>query len=270
MKARKSLGLNPVKRRDRPFTPKRELGQNFLTNPDVVADILLASKIKAGETVLEIGPGTGVLTEALLDAGAHVIAIEKDDRLIELLNKKFAGKRFDLIHGDILSLNISSLFANFKLHISSFKIVANIPYYITGKFLRNIFESEKLPERIVLLLQKEVAERIVAKDGKESILSISVKAYGTPSIVRYVSRNDFDPVPNVDSAVLLIGSISRDFFSAVGPLRIDEGKFFELVRKGFAHKRKKLGSNLGLDLGNKRAEELSLVEWGKLYRSYYS
>jgi len=240
------------------------LGQHFLTNPDVVRDILLASEIEKNENVLEIGPGTGVLTEALLGAGAHVIAVEKDIQLIRYLETRFPNEiisgQLKLVAGDVLHLP-------FNIYDLTFKIVANIPYYITGKFLRMIFEQEHLPEKVVLLIQREVAERIVVKDGKESILSISIKAYGEPSIVRYVPQDNFEPVPDVDSAVLLIGSISRQFFTAVKPLRkIDEQKFFDLVKRGFAHKRKKLSRNLEIEgLGNKRAEELSLNDWRELY-----
>src|SRR3989344_5314863 len=241
---------------------KKSLGQNFLRNPDVVRDIVSAAHLAvtpprggmtAGENVLEVGPGEGVLTEALLSTGANVIAIEKDDRLIESLRKKFPAAK--IIHGDILNSHLP-----FTIYDLPFKIVANIPYYITGKFLRNIFSGEHLPERVVLLLQKEVALRILGIDAKrpersrgtkESILSISVKAYGTPSIIRYVPREDFEPVPKVDSAVLVIEKISRKFFQEVKPplggftsKQVAEQKFFDLVKRGFAHKRKKLVGNL--------------------------
>ena len=208
-----------------------------------------AADITKGEIVIEVGPGEGVLTESLLNAGAHVIAIEKDDRLIEMLKKKFAGKDIEIIHADI---------ADYNLDIKSYKVIANIPYYITGEILRKFLSDPYQPIRMVLMIQKEVAERII--DSKESILSISVKAYGTPSLVRIVTRENFKPAPNVDSAVLLIENISREFFA-----NVDEQKFFDLVRKGFAHKRKKLGSNLGLELGNKRAEELTVGDWKNLY-----
>ncbi|HEY4483455.1 MAG TPA: rRNA adenine dimethyltransferase family protein [Candidatus Paceibacterota bacterium] len=259
---------------------RKSLGQNFLNNPDVVRDILLAADLavpppKGGttaDTVLEVGPGEGVLTQALLDAGANIIAVEKDSRLIAPLKQKFPAAH--IIEGDILSLDISSLFANCKLQISSFKIVANIPYYITGQFLRKIFGEENLPKRIVLMLQKEVAERIVGgnptslklRGARESLLSISVKAYGTPSIVRYVPRENFEPVPDVDSAVLLIENISRDFFSAKGGPASgwNEQKFFALLRKGFEGKRKQIGKKLGMLGDTRRAEELSLTDWKDL------
>jgi len=244
---------------------KKSLGQNFLNNPDVVADILLAAKIKPKETVLEVGPGDGVLTHALIDAGANVIAIEKDSRLIPILKQKFPATQ--VVEGDILKIEIWKLIENCKLKIVNCKIVANIPYYITGQFLRKVFESSHLPSRVVLMLQKEVAERIVSSTSlttgaktKESLLSISVKAYGTPSIVRYVGRENFEPAPDVDSAVLLIENISRDFFT-----EIDEQKFFALIHKGFEGKRKQIGKKFGLSGDTRRAEELSLADWRKLY-----
>jgi 16S rRNA (adenine1518-N6/adenine1519-N6)-dimethyltransferase len=242
---------------------KKSLGQNFLINPEVVMDILRAADLKAGETVLEVGPGKGILTEALINAGAKVIAVEKDARLVGLLGTRFLDvENLRVIYGDILKTELRNLVP------TRFKIVANIPYYITGEFLRNIFEAAALPERVVILVQKEVAERIVAKDDKESILSISIKAYSKPSIVRYVTKENFDPVPGVDSAVLLIENISKSFF---GQNKIDEKKFFELIRRGFAAKRKKLKNNLpdiNEAYGDKRAEELDLDDWQRVLKSW--
>jgi len=144
-------------------------------------------------------------------------------------------------------------------------VVANIPYYITGLILRQFLESDCQPASMVLMVQKEVAERVIAKDGKESILSISVKAYGEPVYIRTVSREDFEPAPNVDSAVLLINNISKNFFE-----NLSENRFFEVVKKGFGQKRKMLKGNLGLseeimakcDIPVKaRAENLNLNQW---------
>ncbi len=257
---------------------KKSLGQNFLNNPDVVRDILLAGDIKSGEVVLEVGPGLGVLTRSLLDAGAQVIAVEKDVRMIthleKLFQKEIASKQLMLIYADILDFNIGDLkFAN-EQKILNYKIIANIPYYITGAFLEKFLTGKAQPTHMVLMLQKEVAERIVTKDKKESILSVSVKAYGTPRIVREVTRENFDPAPEVDSAILLIENISRDFFvnresKFVNPAEF-ETNFFKLVRQGFAHKRKMLSNNienLSEEYKNKRAEELSLDAWKELYRA---
>jgi len=262
---------------------KKSLGQNFLRNLDVVADIIVAAGLAVpppgggatADTVLEVGPGEGVLTRALLGAGANVIAIEKDPRLISLLKQKFPTAQ--IVGGDVLKIEIWKLIesANWAEKSENYKIVANIPYYITGQFLRKVFESSHLPSRIVLMLQKEVAERIVGgnptslklRGARESLLSISVKAYGTPSIVRYVGRENFEPVPDVDSAVLLIENISRDFFSAKGGPASgwNEQKFFELVHKGFESKRKQIGKKFGLPGDTRRAAELTLADWRKLY-----
>lgn len=253
---------------------KKSLGQNFLKNPEVVKTIIdtaLLRKSYAGreqsEVVLEVGPGMGVLTEALIEAGARVIAVEKDERLIAPLKNKFPTAQ--IIHGDILTFDITTLSSSTGSGQPAYKLVANIPYYITGAILEKFLTAKNQPSRMVLMLQKEVAERIVAKDGKESILSISIKAYGSPSYICTVPRTDFEPAPNVDSAILLIENISREFFTD-----LNEQKFFEIVKKGFAHKRKKLGNNLelparlrprqGRDFGEARAEELSLDDWKKL------
>jgi 16S rRNA (adenine1518-N6/adenine1519-N6)-dimethyltransferase len=219
--------------------PKKSLGQNFLTSEKAVGDIARAASGAVGDTILEIGPGEGVLTQALLESGARVIAIEKDDRLIETLTNRFAREieegRFTLIHGDALELDFNAL----NLTPDSYTLAANIPYYITGLLIRAFFTREHLPARAVLLVQKEVAERIVAKDGKESILSIAVKTFGAPRIVRAVPRGMFRPQPNVDSAVLLIEDITDPFAS-----QKEEEHYFDILRRGFAHKRKKLSSNL--------------------------
>ena len=245
---------------------KKSLGQNFLKSKKALSDIVLAGKIQSGETALEAGPGTGALTEHLLAAGARVTAVEKDRRLIPLLKEKFfadiVSKKLTLIEGDILEIPISSL------GLSKYKVIANIPYYITGQFLRNFLGSETQPSDMVLLVQKEVAERIVARDGKESILSISVKAYGTPRYVETVKAGSFSPAPNVDSAILSIENISKKNFSD-----FSEKKFFTILKAGFAHKRKLLSGNTGIPeevlakLGipsKARAENLRLDDWKKL------
>ena len=249
---------------------KKSLGQHFLNSPHVLRQIIEAANIERGETILEIGPGTGILTKALLDAGAKVIAVEKDSRAFELLKERFieeiAGSRLELILGDILNENPVSIQGRFAL-------VANIPYYITGAILQKFLEKGPQPTRMVLLVQKEVAERIVARDGKESILSISVKAFGVPTIIAKVPRGAFTPPPTVDSAILAIGSISLERFERC---KISPERFFEVVRVGFAHKRKFLTGNLsdifslenvkrawtGLDLNEKiRAEDLKTEQW---------
>lgn len=164
----------------------------------------------------------------------------------------------------------------FSLKPYKYKIVANIPYYITSRFLRQFLESKYQPSLMALMIQKEVAERIVAKNKKESLLSISVKSYGQPKIIAKVPARNFLPVPKVDSAIIIIGNISKDFFNPpAGGNKIDEKKFFQLLRLGFSHKRKLLKNNLkiGFEILQKckipalaRPEELLLENWRCLFR----
>ncbi|TAL48830.1 ribosomal RNA small subunit methyltransferase A [Patescibacteria group bacterium] len=231
------------------FWAKKSLGQHFLHSPGIFQKIVAAAKIKSGERVLEVGPGKGNLTTALLNAGARVVTVEKDDRLIPLLQERFVKeiKSGDLkiIHGDILEMDLRSVFRGQR-----YKIVANIPYYITGRFLKEFLSSKNQPNDMILLLQKEVAERIVARDKKESILSISVKTYGTPRIVSIVKRGNFFPPPKVDSAILAVEDISRKNFR-----RLNEKKFFEIVRAGFSQKRKKLSRVLEREFEREEIEK---------------
>ena len=248
---------------------KKSLGQHFLNSKHVLEQIITASKIQKEETVLEIGPGTGILTAELLKSGAKVIAIEKDQRACEPLRQKFAMEvvrgELEIIQGDILDENSfkdhetglsKSPFE--KLTNGSYAIVANIPYYITGAILEKFLEHAPRPNRMILLVQREVAERIVARDGKESILSISVKAFGTPSIVARVPPGAFTPPPTVESAILAIHDISDTNFVAQN---IDISWFFTLVKTGFAHKRKMLMSNiigaLSHEIGSKEALQIA-------------
>ena len=252
------------------LSPKKSLGQNFLRNPYYLRLVADAGDIKKGEAVLEIGPGDGALTGELLERGARILAIEKDRRLILFLKKKFAKeiaeKRLRVIEADALTFNPIA----YRLSPHAYKVVANIPYYITGALLRKFLEETAQPERIVFLVQKEVAERI-AREKKESILSLSVKAYGAPHYIKTVPRGAFAPVPAVDSAILAIENISRRNFSNL----THEKRFFELLRAGFAQKRKLLGRNLEKILGPQttaalraagipekaRAEDVGLAKW---------
>lgn len=259
------------------FTAKKSLGQNFLHAPNVISAMVHAGKISSANIILEIGPGKGALTSKLLETGVHVIAVEKDDRAIPFLHEKFSEEiksgQLEIIHGDILELDIEK---NEKL--KNYILIANIPYYITGEFLRKFLETSNQPMRIVVMLQKEVAKRIV--DTKESILSLSVKAYGEPKYLTSVSRKLFRPMPNVDSAVLIIENISKKFFEiSHSGSKIDEKRFFEIIKAGFAHKRKILVNNLEQKIPKEqllklftdnnvpldvRAEDLSPEMWKKI------
>ncbi len=255
---------------------KKSLGQHFLNSPSVLAKIISAARIQPDETILEIGPGTGILTRALLDAGARVVAIEKDRRALSVLQEKFSAEvaagKLVLQYADILETDRTA----FGLRDGQYALVANIPYYITGAILESFLEHEPRPNRMVLLVQKEVAQRIVAHDKKESILSISVKAFGIPKIIDSVPRGAFVPPPNVDSAILSIEKISGERFSDLG---LGIRAFFTLVKAGFAHKRKFAKSNVGaivekeiLDAAWKdsgldekiRAEDMALDQWMKI------
>ena len=247
---------------------KKSLGQNFLMHAQTAQRIVQAAGVGKGDTVLEIGPGTGMLTRTLLEATNHVIAIEKDDELIPTLSDTFsqeiAGNRLTLIHGDALTFDTKSIAGPYRL-------VANIPYYITGEIIRTYLTAPHKPESVTLLVQKEVAERI-ARSKKESLLSLSVKAYGTPKYEFTVPRGAFKPAPSVDSAVLTVRDIRPDAF----PSSEAESRFFAALRAGFAHKRKLLARNLeeiaskehilsafaAIPLSEKaRAEDLTLHEW---------
>lgn len=233
--------------------------------------MLLAAEVSREDTVLEIGPGRGALTDILLEDAGKVVAIEKDPELIEFLEDKFAPqiqkKKLQLVQKDVLDFSPGSYFPNPK----SYKLIANIPYYITGEIIRSFLTAQAHPSSITLLVQDEVAKRILARDGKESVLSTSVKAYGTPKYVQKVSKKLFSPPPKVDSAILHIGEINKDFF-----YEISEEDFFFIVKQGFSQKRKKVVGNLSkgrlkediLQIfenckisSDARAENLSLKDW---------
>ncbi len=218
---------------------KKSLGQNFLKSKGVLKKIVSAGTVSATDVVLEIGPGKGALTRVILDTGAQVIAVEKDRELIPILNEEFKkeikNKKLILIEGDILDLDLGKI----KIGKKKYKLIANIPYYITGAIIRKFLEDTLKPELIVLLVQKEVAERIVARDKKESILSMSIKAYGNPIYIEKVPKRYFTPVPRVDSAIILIKDINTAKLEKIG-----SESFFKLIHAGFGHKRKVVFSNL--------------------------
>jgi 16S rRNA (adenine1518-N6/adenine1519-N6)-dimethyltransferase len=257
---------------------KKSLGQHFLKSERALSSIIDAGDPNGNDLILEIGPGKGALTERLVKLAGKVIAVEKDDFLFEELNQKFPEEirkgKLELLHADIL---------DFDPHLLEFyedldyKIIANIPYNITGKILEKFLSADFQPDTMVLLVQKEVAERITARDGKESILSISVKAYGEPRYVEKVLAGSFAPAPSVDSAIISIEGISKDFFR-----HFSEKEFFRLLQAAFQSKRKKLSSNLAnifpkervlnvfqaLQLDeNTRAEDVPLEIWQKLAKS---
>ena len=216
---------------------KKTLGQNFLKNKKIVQKMITKADLKSDDLVLEIGPGKGFLTAELLKTGNKIIVLEKDHRLIDFLKKKFSNntKTLKIIEGDALKLNYQKL----SLKDKKFIIIANLPYYITGKFLSNILSNKIQPKKMILLLQKEVVDRIVDCQ-KNSILSISVQSYSQVKKIMSVSRTNFSPQPKVDSAILEISNISKKFFTK----EITEKKFFDFIKLSFSSKRKKMIKNL--------------------------
>ncbi len=215
----------------------RKLGQHFLKGTWAARALVNAAKITPDDVVLEIGPGKGALTKELLQTGAKVVAVEKDGSLVEILSNTFPSEissgALSIISGDIRDFDPTA----HGLQSGKYVLAANIPYYITGEILRAFLSTDSQPRTIALLIQKEVAQRIISK--QESILSLSVKAYGNPKIAVKVPRGNFSPPPAVDSAILVVENISKSFFSD-----IQEGDFFKIVRLGFSSKRKLLSGNL--------------------------
>lgn len=284
---------------------KKALGQNFLVDEEALNKIVEAAELKPDDMVIEVGPGMGVLTEELVKAAGEVIAIEMDGELAKYLSTKFEAlnskqiqnSKFKILNEDILKVNVPELVGDRK-----YKVVANIPYYITSKIIRLFLEQKNKPEMMVLLTQKEVAERICAAPGDMSVLSVSVQYFGRPEIVDVVPKESFFPVPKVDSAILKISNIechskldleSRNYHIDSGSQatgRNDEvfsiqndKEFFRIVNIGFSSKRKTLENNLSAGLRidkkeaadiikkaglseNVRAQELSIQDWNNLVR----
>jgi len=263
------------------FYPKRQLGQNFLINESVLPTIINAAEIKPGDIVIEIGPGLGILTKALLDARAKVFAIEKDFDLIAKLTQTF-GDRKDLkiVHQDALFFDAS--------HFEKYKVVSNLPFYIASPIIRKFLESKNPPELMVLMVQKEVAEKIIAKPGnrERGILTLSVEFYGNAEIIATVSKNSFRPQPKVDAAIIKIEPYKLHL---PGGGKQVEPKFvacfFRIVKAGFSAKRQQIHNSLAATLRlpkdqvismlkksnidpQKRAEDLSLEEWIKLTENF--
>ncbi len=220
------------------FVHKKSLGQNFLTSDVVPRWLTEAGEVTKNDVVLEIGPGAGALTKILLETGAKVIAVEADSRVVVILEELFAthilSKQLTLIHTDARELSVSAL----GLGHHSFKVIANIPYYLSGFLLRTFLENPIQPSVLVFLMQKEVVERI-ARAPKSSILSLSVQAFGEPKYIKTVTRGHFNPKPNVDSAILRVSDITTTHFAS----KDEQDLYFELLHLGFGQKRKQLLSN---------------------------
>jgi len=255
---------------------RKSLGQHFLVDKGVLQQVLAAADLNASDTIIEVGPGLGVLTEELIQKADRVIAVELDDKLASILRRRQASSdNLSVINGDILKLTPSELLGS----ATDYKVVANLPYYITSAVIRHFLEAEVKPQLMVLMVQREVAEAITAAPGKMSLLSVSVQFYGCPQIAAYAPAAGFYPPPEVDSAVLKIEVYPQPAL----PVADVEG-FFRLVKAGFAAARKQLANSLALGLEvdktetlcllqaagiehKRRAETLSLVEWYSLWQA---
>jgi len=256
----------------------KRLGQNFLVDKSVLEKIVNAASLSTKDYVLEIGPGIGTLTQKLCEKARWVMGIEVDPNMVRIL-KETCGSHYNLkiIQRNILAIDLSKHLSQ----LSSYKVVANLPYYITQPILRNFLETQFFkPETMVLMVQKEVAEKICAKKGKMSLLSVSVQFYSDPEYIETVKKESFFPVPKVDSAIIKIQNIAPKL-----PDVKNIDLFFQIVKAGFSQKRKKLHNSIagnlrmkendvseilksaGVDF-NRRAETLSLIEWEKIYKKW--
>ncbi len=263
----------------------KRFGQHFLVDENVLAEIVNAADLDKEDMVIEVGPGLGILTRELALKCRRVIAIEKDKKMVELLKKDLEQfKNVEIIDGDILKVNLNDIQCPRVLGVEhSYKVVANIPYYITSPILKLFLENFIKPKIMVLLVQKEVAERICAAPGKLSVLALSVRIYGEPKIIDFVPKDFFWPPPKVDSAILKIDNI-KSAAEVEKSLKLENGSvknLFRIIKIGFSSKRKKLANNLSVGLNlekeeileifeklkinkNSRAQELNLENWAEL------
>jgi len=278
--------------------PKKGLGQNFLVDPAHRARIVAAAELTPADTVLEVGPGPGVLTELIAQQAGRVVTVELDDRLIPILRERFAGQpHVSIVYADILKVDVGALMlearswkleagdqgqpsaSSIQLPASSYKVVANLPYYITSAAIRHLLESVPPPELLVLTVQREVAERMVASPPDMSLLALGVQFYATAHIVEHIPAGAFYPKPKVDSAVVRLERRPEPVVSGV-----TADAFFRAARAGFSQPRKQLRNSLAAGLAvpptkaeawltgagiapQRRAETLTLQEWGALART---
>lgn len=249
--------------------PNKSLGQHWLTDRFILSEIADAANITNGDTVLEIGPGLGTLTSELLKRAKNVISVEFDSELARKLPGQFPGTKLAVVNEDILSFDLDSLPKNYV-------VVANVPYYITSKIVQKLMTAENKPKTAVLLVQKEVAERIAAEPGDMSILAISAQVYAQAELGIEVPKEFFTPPPKVDSQIIILNTREQPLVSSN-----EEKQFFRIVKAGFSAKRKKLRSSLSGGLGlsksdvegllkkvnispDSRAEDISLEDWRRL------
>lgn len=251
---------------------KKSLGQHWLRDKFALDSIADAGAITPEDTIVEVGPGLGTLTSVLLKRAKRVVSVEFDEALARKLPGQFPGKNLEVVSGDFLEYSTEHLPVGYK-------VVANVPYYITSKIIQKCLTDKNRPSKVVLLVQKEVAERAVALDGSMSVLAVSVHLYAKPSLGEVVGAELFTPPPKVDSQVLVLDLIKPDL-----PDGVSEKAFFRVVKAGFSAKRKKLRSSLsgglGLDKseieaalesigvsGDDRAERLNVDDWKRLAKT---
>ncbi len=257
---------------------KKRLGQHFLIDEAVLEQIILAAELNPEDVVIEVGPGLGVLTRELAKKAAKVIAVELDSQLVVALHKTLvAFPNVVIVNADILQVVPSQLVGSY-LKQDSYKVVANLPYYITSPVLRHFLEASLKPQLMVVMMQKEVGEAIVASSGKMSLFSLSVQFYAKPGILIHVPARSFYPPPKVDSVVLRL-----DLLPLPAVVVSDVDSFFDIMSKGFSSPRKQLRNSLAHGLGvpaseiasileslgiepQRRAETLTLEEWAKVWR----
>ncbi len=253
---------------------RKSLAQHFLVDGSVLGKIVTAAELTPSNTVIEVGPGLGVLTQTLVEQAGKIIAIELDNHLADILRAHFNdSNKVMVINEDVLKVNPSDLLNK----QSDYKVVANLPYYITSAVIRHFLEASVQPKLMVLMVQQEVAKQITAKPGEMSLLSVSVQLYGKPTIVSKVSARCFYPAPEVDSAILKI-----EVYPQPKVQTDDIAGFFNLVRAGFSANRKQLVNSLANGLKvpkhdiismleqaeiepTRRAETLTIEEWGLLW-----
>ena len=259
---------------------RKGLGQHFLVDEGVLGLIVSAAQLTPADVILEVGPGLGVLTMELARRAGRVVAIELDNKLAAILKQTLASlENVTIINEDVLKVAPKALLEELEAE-PSYKVVANLPYYITSPVLRHFLEASIKPQIMVVMVQKEVAEEIVAKPGRMSLLSISVQLYGEPAIIGYVPAQCFYPAPEVDSAILRVAIYPQPAVEIA-----DKESFFKLVRAGFSATRKQLANSLAQGLGlpkaevlplleiagiasQRRAETLTLEEWARLWRVF--
>ena len=269
------LNIQPLLKRYG-IQPKKSLGQNFLVEPAGLMKVISSAELNGSEEVLEIGAGLGSLTYLLVQSSARVTAVEIDRNMLEPLAEALKSyPNVQIVQGDILELDPSTLVSR-----ENYVVVANIPYYITSAIIRHLLEADLKPSRVILTIQKEVAQRIVARDGKMSLLSLSVFVFGEPEIAGTIPAGSFYPSPDVDSAVLRIRLHPEPLIPAS---QLDQ--FFKLAHAGFGQKRKTLRNSLSAGLSlpagevearllkadidpTRRAETLSIAEWARLVTNF--